>query len=192
MTTFMITLIDTDSLERDAVWYFMLHLKMKLSDWFKTMYKEMTAHNPQSESDLRNYGVEHLLREIGQLYEALVEQKHPSISPEHEHQIHRLPRIAAILLFEGFPIEIYDGDASHVPQKWVSAVLNSLSDIVNSDARICTLSVLGVRSTGKSTLLNALFGTQFSVSTGRCSIYATYPSSSLNVRKDGCALSSNN
>ena len=176
MTTLMTTLVNTDSLTRDAVWYFMLNLKLKLDDLFKMKYKKGITHKPLSErnsleNDLRNYGVEHLLREIGQIYEALVEQEHPSISPEHEHKIRRLPRIAAKLLFEGFPIEIYDGDASHVPQTWVSAVLNSLSDIVNdkvSDARIFTLSVLGVQSTGKSTLLNTLFGTQFSVSAGRC------------------------
>ena len=90
----------------------------------------------------------------------------PSIN---DHKFNCLPRIAAQLLFEGFPIEIYDGDASHVPQKWISAILNSLSEIINiSNFKIFTLSVLGVQSTGKSTLLNTLFGTQFRVSAGRC------------------------
>ena len=56
-----------------------------------------------------------------------------------------------------------------MPPKWISAVLSSLSTVLQEKLS-CehVLSVLGVQSTGKSTLLNTLFGVQFSVSAGRC------------------------
>ena len=37
-----------------------------------------------------------------------------------------------------------------------------------SNPQVFVLSVLGLQSTGKSTLMNTLFGVQFSVSAGRC------------------------
>ena len=51
---------------------------------------------------------------------------------------------------------------------WVMRVLESLSYTVGVDKRIFVLSVLGTQSTGKSTLLNAMFGANFLVSSGRC------------------------
>ena len=76
------------------------------------------------------------------------------------------------MLYDGFPLELLDGDASHVTKKWVSSVLESLADILKgihgTHPQIYVLSVLGVQSTGKSTLLNTVFGVRFSVSAGRC------------------------
>ena len=112
-------------------------------------------------------GLEHLLREIGQLYEAM---SFVANTPEHEHLskvTKRLPEVAAKLLIEGYPLELMDGDAAHVPLTWVSAVLEQIQEILH-DPSIITLSILGLQSTGKSTLLNTLFGVHFSVSAGRC------------------------
>ena len=156
--------------------YFMLLLKMKLDDLSKTNIKDcydqvrregnVQEGTKYQELEMEvlsaDFGLEHLLREISQIYEAVLEQT-PFMSPRQLC----LPQIAAQLMFYGFPIEIYDGDASYMPQKWISAVLNSLSDIV-SDSPVITISVLGIQSTGKSTLLNTLFGARFSVGAGRC------------------------
>uniref|UniRef100_A0A803VYJ6 VLIG-type G domain-containing protein n=1 Tax=Ficedula albicollis TaxID=59894 RepID=A0A803VYJ6_FICAL len=76
-------------------------------------------------------GLEHLLREVGQIY------------------------------------ELMDGDASYLPLRWVGAIFDSLIERLG-DKRVFVLSVLGIQSTGKSTLLNAMFGLQFNVSAGRC------------------------
>lgn len=107
-------------------------------------------------------GLEHLLRELGQVYEALQEFKGSEVE-----QFSRLPQAAAELLIDGYPLEIMDGDAAHVPTKWVSAVLNELGKLLN-DPDVFILSVLGLQSTGKSTLMNTAFGLQFNVSAGRC------------------------
>ena len=108
-----------------------------------------------------SFGLEHLLRELGQVYEAARE------SSEFGEELSRLPKAVAELLIEGYPLEIMDGNVAHVPQQWVSAVLMEAVKRL-SDPKVCVLSVLGLQSTGKSTMLNAAFGLQFNVSAGRC------------------------
>ncbi|KAM4850429.1 interferon-induced very large GTPase 1-like [Urocitellus parryii] len=107
-------------------------------------------------------GIEQFLREVGQIYEALEET-----SSTNEIIFPFLPQIAADLMIAGVPIELMDGDASYVPLKWMAAIFDKLSEKLG-DKRLFVLSVLGLQSSGKSTLLNALFGLQFSVSAGRC------------------------
>ncbi|KAM9036265.1 interferon-induced very large GTPase 1-like [Sarcophilus harrisii] len=106
-------------------------------------------------------GTEHLLREVGQIYEALEE------TSSQRYTLSSLPEIAADLMISGFPLELMDGDASYVPLTWVAAVFDRLIKKIG-DVKIFVLSVLGLQSTGKSTLLNAMFGLQFNVSAGRC------------------------
>ncbi|XP_066036272.1 interferon-induced very large GTPase 1-like [Chamaea fasciata] len=105
--------------------------------------------------------LEHLLREVGQIYEALDSMKTKS------YNFVKLPEIAAELMVSGYPVELMDGDASYLPLRWVGAIFDSLIERLG-DKRVFVLSVLGIQSTGKSTLLNAMFGLQFNVSAGRC------------------------
>ncbi|XP_021045263.1 interferon-induced very large GTPase 1-like [Mus pahari] len=107
-------------------------------------------------------GTEHLLREVGQIYEALEET-----SSSRDSLFLCLPQIAADLMIAGVPIELMDGDASYVPLKWVAAIFDKISEKVG-EKKLFVLCVLGLQSSGKSTLLNALFGLQFTVSAGRC------------------------
>ncbi|XP_072349449.1 interferon-induced very large GTPase 1-like [Scyliorhinus torazame] len=113
-------------------------------------------------------GLEHFMREIGQIYEAEVTLVQENILPENYRQYTALPSVAADLMLDGFPLELLDGDASSISEQWVSAVLTNLSEKLGPDTRIVVLTVLGVQSTGKSTLLNTMFGLQFAVSSGRC------------------------
>ncbi|XP_066170673.1 interferon-induced very large GTPase 1-like [Sylvia atricapilla] len=106
-------------------------------------------------------GLEHLLREAGQIYEAL------QLSETKNYDFEKLPEIAAQLMVLGYPMELMDGDASYLPLCWVGAIFDSLIERLG-DKRVFVLSVLGIQSTGKSTLLNAMFGLQFNVSAGRC------------------------
>ncbi|KAH0506357.1 Interferon-induced very large GTPase 1 [Microtus ochrogaster] len=108
------------------------------------------------------FGIENLLREVAQIYEALEE----IYSPRDSLPL-CLPHMAADLMVAGLPIELMDGDASYVPVKWVMAVFDKISETLG-DKRLFVLSVLGLQSSGKSTLLNALFGLQFTASAGRC------------------------
>ncbi|XP_006162058.1 interferon-induced very large GTPase 1 isoform X1 [Tupaia chinensis] len=106
--------------------------------------------------------IDQILREIGQIYEALEEA-----SSINDSLFLSLPQIAADLMISGAPIELMDGDVSYVPLKWVAAVFDKVSEKLG-DKRLFVLSIVGLQSSGKSTLLNALFGLQFTVSAGRC------------------------
>ena len=106
-------------------------------------------------------GLEHLFREVGQMYEAV---KHHT---NQQHAVDHYPKIMVEILNQGYPVELMDGDASHVPVTWVSAVLNELK-CFHKRKKLFVISVLGIQSTGKSTLLNTMFGLQFNVSAGRC------------------------
>ncbi|XP_052446836.1 interferon-induced very large GTPase 1-like [Carassius gibelio] len=111
------------------------------------------------------FGLEHILREIGQIYESC-----KSVNKNKEGlpcDFSSLPSLAAEMMISGFPVELMDGDAAHVPVVWVTAVLHELIQKLG-DKKVFVLSVLGIQSSGKSTMLNAMFGLQFAVSAGRC------------------------
>ncbi|XP_042328780.1 interferon-induced very large GTPase 1-like isoform X2 [Sceloporus undulatus] len=117
---------------------------------------------------ISSLGVEHFMRELGQFYEAEYMMVNEGKMSQSQRQFVQLPRIAADLMLEGFPIELIDGDASNIPLQWVTDVLNELHVKLGGKSRMQVLTVLGVQSTGKSTLLNTMFGLQFAVSSGRC------------------------
>ncbi|XP_069591172.1 up-regulator of cell proliferation-like [Ranitomeya imitator] len=109
-------------------------------------------------------GIEHFLRELGQFYEA----EYSTVKNESDKQFSCLPGIAADLLLDGFPLELIDGDASNIPLQWITDVLTKLNKKIGVQCRMRVITVLGVQSTGKSTLLNTMFGLQFPVASGRC------------------------
>ncbi|XP_068535193.1 interferon-induced very large GTPase 1-like [Anas acuta] len=143
------------------VWYQIVSIKKKNE---KTNQKTQFMKKLNALSDEINdssIGLEHILREVGQIYEAL------ESTNSKENWYVKLPEIAANLMVLGYPIELMDGDASYIPLQWIGAVFDRLIEKLG-DKRVFVLSVLGIQSTGKSTLLNAMFGLQFNVSAGRC------------------------
>ncbi|MBN3299915.1 GVIN1 GTPase, partial [Amia calva] len=110
-------------------------------------------------------GIQHFFREMGQIYEAQLDNRERT--PKTQDYVHCLPDIGAEMLISGYPLELMDGDAAHVPLEWIGAVLDKLIE-KNGNKRVFVLSVLGIQSSGKSTLLNTMFGLQFTVSAGRC------------------------
>ncbi|XP_066526976.1 interferon-induced very large GTPase 1-like [Hoplias malabaricus] len=112
--------------------------------------------------DALTLGLEHIVREMGQIYEAWAECPTEMIA-----EIWALPALAADLLISGHPLELMDGDAAHVPLTWIESVLDKVTEKLG-DQRVFVLSVLGLQSSGKSTMLNTMFGVQFAVSAGRC------------------------
>ncbi|XP_066531167.1 interferon-induced very large GTPase 1-like [Hoplias malabaricus] len=109
-------------------------------------------------------GLQHVMREVSQIYEAF--QMSGKVKKQTE-QYTTLPKIGATMLLSGYPLEIMDGDAAHVPLTWINAVLDELLKSLG-DKKVFVLSILGLQSSGKSTLLNTMFGLQFAVSAGRC------------------------
>ncbi|XP_062240510.1 up-regulator of cell proliferation-like [Platichthys flesus] len=176
MTCF-ISAISSPGIERR---YFLKWMRINLDNLsreklsgLRKQYKEKCkdADNKEAIKDIDKelsnspLGTEHFFREMGQIYEASVSL------PEQDllrNQLQHLPKICAGLLLDGFPLELVDGDASNIPLTWVSDVLSQLNELVSPKNKILVVTVLGVQSTGKSTLLNTMFGVQFAVSTGRC------------------------
>uniref|UniRef100_A0A672KGP6 Interferon-induced very large GTPase 1-like n=1 Tax=Sinocyclocheilus grahami TaxID=75366 RepID=A0A672KGP6_SINGR len=135
--------------------------------------KEKSEQNKTKQSELERlsedlqaaaFGLEHIMREIGQIYESCESVKK---NKKDLKDFSSLPSLAAEMMISGSPLELMDGDASHVPVIWISAVLDQLVQKLG-DQRVFVLSVLGIQSSGKSTMLNAMFGLQFAVSAGRC------------------------
>ncbi|XP_046849926.1 interferon-induced very large GTPase 1-like [Xenia sp. Carnegie-2017] len=102
-----------------------------------------------------SFGLEHIIREVAQLYQL------PDI-PVNDYA-----GAAAKILLSGEPLELLDGDSSYIPMKWFNDVYEELEKQTNN-ASIYVISVLGIQSSGKSTMLNTMFGLQFPVSAGRC------------------------
>ncbi|XP_041432742.1 interferon-induced very large GTPase 1-like isoform X2 [Xenopus laevis] len=136
-------------------------------------YKQMSSSPSMtrlSELDQKisdsSLGIEHFLRELGQFYEA----EHFMLKEENakKRKFAQLPKYAADLLLRGFALELIDGDASNIPLQWLQDVLHELDNKTGKCCRMGVITVLGVQSTGKSTLLNTMFGLQFPVSSGRC------------------------
>ena len=121
-----------------------------------------------------SFGLEHLFREMGQIYEARMDSGGYEVPQTLKNKANHFSRIMAEIMDEGHALELMDGDASHVPTLWVLAVIEKLKAVCGKNAReknggkIFVLSVLGIQSTGKSTLLNTMFGLRFNVSAGRC------------------------
>ena len=65
-----------------------------------------------------SFGFEHLMREMGQMYEAVTQDvTEPSMLSD-------LPKIAAQMLYDCYSLELLDGDASHLPKEWIYAVMD--------------------------------------------------------------------
>ncbi|XP_033747590.1 interferon-induced very large GTPase 1-like [Pecten maximus] len=107
-----------------------------------------------------SFGIEHIFREMGQIYVA-------SLTSNEKEFGSKLAKAVARSLLLGYPFELMDGDVANVPLEWIDRVFKELKLILKNDS-VLSLSILGLQSSGKSTLLNAMFGLTFSVSAGRC------------------------
>ena len=148
-------------------------LKQVIKQEFEEVHKEILEST---------FGIEHLFREIAQIYEAACTNE------SHKKYCAELSSMMADLVIEGYPLELMDGDVKHVPLQWIKAVLNDVKKKLNNP-KIFVLSVLGIQSSGKSTMLNAVFGLQFKVSAGQCTRGAFMQLIQLNFNKEydsGC------
>ncbi|XP_034004758.1 up-regulator of cell proliferation-like isoform X2 [Trematomus bernacchii] len=175
MKTFINQLPKNDSKSRD---FFLKWMKLKLDahsrDQLSSLRHQWTEQSNKENKDVKaivkldqellesSLGLEHYMREMGLIYEFSLKSQNSA------DEVRRLPGLAAELLLDGYPLELLDGDACNIPEKWVTDVLMELHRKVGEKSRLLVLTVLGVQSTGKSTLLNTMFGVQFAVSSGRC------------------------
>ncbi len=146
-------------------WSTVLQLKEKHDKSEQLKAEQTDLEKISEELQAATFGLEHIMREIGQIYESCSSLK--KNKKDLQVDFSSLPSLAAKMMISGFPLELMDGDAAHVPVIWISAVLDELIQLLG-DQRVFVLSVLGLQSSGKSTMLNAMFGLEFAVSAGRC------------------------
>ncbi|KAL1277382.1 hypothetical protein QQF64_024055, partial [Cirrhinus molitorella] len=149
----------------DEKWKAVIKLKEKHDKTEQLKVEQAELEKISEELQAAAFGLEHIMREIGQIYESCSSVK--KNKKDLQIDISSLPSLVADMMISGFPLELMDGDAAHVPVIWISAVLDELIQKLG-DQRVFVLSVLGIQSSGKSTMLNAMFGLQFAVSAGRC------------------------
>ncbi|XP_047426853.1 interferon-induced very large GTPase 1-like isoform X3 [Mugil cephalus] len=166
----LIDALSTDDLSSilqsyDEKWSEVLVLKKKHPKSPLLIGKQDELETISKKLQSATFGLEHIFREMGQIYEAHQALKKQPNSGQTNWS--KYPKLAADLMISGRPMELMDGDAGHVPLMWISSVLEEVIKNLG-DQRVFVLSVLGVQSSGKSTMLNAMFGLQFAVSAGRC------------------------
>ncbi|XP_069005656.1 interferon-induced very large GTPase 1-like isoform X2 [Embiotoca jacksoni] len=149
----------------DEKWSEVLALKRKHEKSPLLDSKQNELEQISKELQSATFGLEHIFREMGQIYEAHKSQKKQTHNRQTDWS--KYPELAADLMISGHPMELMDGDAGYAPLTWISSVLEEVIRKLG-DQTVFVLSVLGVQSSGKSTMLNAMFGLQFAVSAGRC------------------------
>ena len=60
-----------------------------------------------------SFGLEHVIREIGQIYECIMSSSSTS-SDEIVELVNKLPLKVAELMLDGLPVELMDGDNTYV------------------------------------------------------------------------------
>ncbi|XP_026181049.1 interferon-induced very large GTPase 1-like isoform X4 [Mastacembelus armatus] len=169
-TQILIDAVSTDDLASilqsyDEKWSEVLALKRKHDKSDQLTSKQAELEQISKKLQSATFGLEHIFREMGQIYEAHKSLQEPTNWLQSDWS--KYPELAAELMISGDPMELMDGDAGHVPLTWISSLLDQVIRKLG-DKRVFVLSVLGVQSSGKSTMLNAMFGLQFAVSSGRC------------------------
>uniref|UniRef100_A0A3Q2U850 VLIG-type G domain-containing protein n=1 Tax=Fundulus heteroclitus TaxID=8078 RepID=A0A3Q2U850_FUNHE len=187
-TQFLIDALSTDDISSilqsyDKIWSEVLDLKKKHDKSFQLKEKLTELEQLSKKLQSATFGLEHMFREMGQIYEAHKSLKKQSL--DHQSEWSKYPVLAADLMIKGHPMELMDGDAGHVPLIWISSLLQAVIQKLG-DQRVFVLSVLGFQSSGKSTMLNAMFGLQFAVSSGRCTkgAYMQLVELSEEIKKD--------
>lgn len=159
--------------------YFLKWMEMKLEDLsrhqlsvlldqYKAL-KQKTSKEPDEISAVeqqiafRSLRLEHFFRECGQRYTCADGLPESSLVRK---KMEKLPKNFAQMLLDGFPLELVDGDAGNIPLKWINGVLTELHYLLQSNSRVKVISLIGIENSGKSTLLNAMFGTNFAVNKG--------------------------
>ncbi|GMF62972.1 unnamed protein product [Phytophthora fragariaefolia] len=105
--------------------------------------------------DMKITTMEHLWRELSHLY---------IVDPVNRSN---LTTFAAQHLLDGFSFELMDGDAGTMNHAWIRGILRELHKKLGT-ARLLVLSVMGDQSSGKTTMLNYMFGTRLRTSVSCC------------------------
>ena len=133
------------------------------NDWTE-MKKQLgtSLDNLKLQISNRSLTIESIWREIAYFYQ---------YQKDNSEGFKKIIKCYTNYIERGGPFEIIDGDNYKMPEAFLKAVFSEFAE-----QRILVISVIGPQSSGKSTLLNFLFGCDFLTSTGRCTkgIYGSF------------------
>ncbi|WAR09508.1 GVIN1-like protein, partial [Mya arenaria] len=110
--------------------------------------------------------VDHLLREVSHVYDSII-YLNKSCEQFYIPQTQRIIRSFTNLMVRTWATDIVT-EHFFMPKSWTGELFKALDREITKKDSITIVSVLGLQSTGKSTLLNTMFGQQFRVRGGRC------------------------
>ncbi|XP_060573685.1 interferon-induced very large GTPase 1-like [Ruditapes philippinarum] len=128
--------------------------------------QETAISDLEEQLDKESFTIQHFFREIGHINEAILELKEDTTELGLP-TLHHMSNIVSRLVVDGHHFELIDGESFYMTYQWNKAVLNNVDSCIES-SKVMTLGVLGLQSSGKSTLLNTMFGSRFPSRTGRC------------------------
>ncbi|XP_060567643.1 interferon-induced very large GTPase 1-like [Ruditapes philippinarum] len=153
--------------ENRSAWEKLKELKSADSQVKEEIEKqEIIITDIEENIDEASFAVQHFFREIGHIYEAIL-QLNVNTEKLRLPNVRLMSSIIGRLVADGHQLELIDGESFYMPYLWIKTVLQKV-DICIESSKVMTLGVLGLQSSGKSTLLNTMFGSQFSSRTGRC------------------------
>ncbi|XP_052812144.1 interferon-induced very large GTPase 1-like isoform X2 [Mya arenaria] len=110
--------------------------------------------------------VDHLLREVSHVYDSII-YLNKSCKQFYIPQTKHIVRSFTNLMVRTWATDIVT-EHFFMPKCWTGKLFKALDKKITKKDSITIVSVLGLQSTGKSTLLNTMFGQQFRVRGGRC------------------------
>ncbi|GBB87731.1 hypothetical protein RclHR1_14200001 [Rhizophagus clarus] len=153
----------------------------QIDDFFKKYLRELqNSNNNKERTEIKrkieenDISIHDFWREfiiLSELYTArksVLEQLY-HVSPKNLQEAYKT------WILEGEPLQLLDGlSLRSLPTKFLSNVLSNL--MTNVERKLIVISVIGLESSGKSTLLNYLFHCGFATSASRCTkgVYMSY------------------
>ena len=165
-------------------------VEKRFLNYIKTIQKHKKMENIQFEQKIMHKEYESLLDDCVQQFEENIKPefisielfwreliyyysycKTNSLSDQKDEEFYRfLINLKKSYIFSCQPFEIIDGDILYMAKDFLTEVFKDVGE------KVAVISIIGPQSSGKSTLLNFLFGCDFVTSEGRCTkgIYGTF------------------
>ncbi|XP_052819825.1 interferon-induced very large GTPase 1-like isoform X2 [Mya arenaria] len=126
---------------------------------------EHELHVLNEKIETTRFTVQHFFREISHICNSIIELGLDQCIAGVP--INDVMKVYAKLISRGETFELIDGDNSYMASFWNLAVFEYIEKYTRVGKCMC-VSILGLQSSGKSTMLNCMFGLNFETGTGRC------------------------
>jgi len=141
---------------------------LSIQNQLAAIQKEISELNEEIENN--NITFDHFYSELFHFYDFYLSMDYDK--ENHDDLFDKLKKAYIREVMEGYPIHIIRNNLNSIHHEFLEEIFG---DEYFRNKKYFVVSILGMQSSAKSTLLNYLFGTNFKVSSGRCTrgIYAS-------------------